>query len=120
MRRQFVHYLVAVSEAATVRNAERNRSMNPTMNTRGDAWTNHGSTTASRRQAVQGFGALTLAVLSLSRRRSSATAQEATPEGGDPLAQWAPGQTAPIIGVDLYYEVHGPADGPPVLLLHGG
>jgi pimeloyl-ACP methyl ester carboxylesterase len=94
--------------------------MNLTMNTRGDAWTNHGSTTASRRQAVQGLGALTLAVLSLSSRRSSAAAQEATPEGGDPLAQWAPGQTATINGAALYYEVHGDPNGQPVLLLHGG
>jgi pimeloyl-ACP methyl ester carboxylesterase len=93
--------------------------MNPTMNTRGDAWTNHGSTMASRRHAVQGLGALTLAVLSLSSRRSSAAAQESTPEGGGPLAQWGSGQTAPINGAELYYEVHGPADGQPVLLLHG-
>ena len=50
----------------------------------------------------------------------SAAAQEATPEGGDPLAEWAPGQTATINGADLYYEVHGDPDGQPVLLLHGG
>jgi pimeloyl-ACP methyl ester carboxylesterase len=120
MRRQFAHYLVAVSEAATARNAERNYSMNPTLNTRGNAWTTHRSTTVSRRQAVQGLGALTLAVLSLSSRRSSATAQEATPEGSDPLAQWGTGQTATINGADLYYEVHGDPNGQPVLLLHGG
>ncbi len=47
-------------------------------------------------------------------------AQEATPEGGDPLAEWAPGQTATINGADLYYEVHGDLNGQPVLLLHGG
>jgi pimeloyl-ACP methyl ester carboxylesterase len=92
--------------------------MNPTMNTRGDASTNHERTTASRRQAVQGLGALTLALLSLSRLRSTA-AQEATPEGSDPLATWAPGQMATIDGADLYYEVHGDPNGQPVLLLHG-
>jgi pimeloyl-ACP methyl ester carboxylesterase len=118
MRRRFAHHPVAVSEDATDRNAERNRSMNPTMNTRGDASTNHERTTASRRQAVQGLGALTLALLSLSRLRSTA-AQEATPEGSDPLATWAPGQMATINGADLYYEVHGDPNGQPVLLLHG-
>ena len=30
------------------------------------------------------------------------------------------GETATINGADLYYEVHGPADAQPVLLLHGG
>ena len=60
--------------------------MEPTMDIRCDEVTNHGRTAVSRRHAVQGLGALTLAVLSLSSRRSSAAAQESTPEGGDPLA----------------------------------
>src|SRR5215213_5121695 len=72
------------------------------------------------RRSVFGRSAALAATLSLSGRLLSAAAQEATPEGGDPLAEWGPGQTAPINGVDLYYEVHGPADGQPVLLLHGG
>jgi len=46
-------------------------------------------------------------------------AQVATPEGGDPLAEWAPGQTVTINGAALYYEVHGDPNGQPVLLLHG-
>jgi len=54
------------------------------------------------------------------RRLSSVAAQEATPESGDPLAEWAPGETATINGADLYYEVHGDPAGQPVLLLHGG
>ena len=61
-----------------------------------------------------------LAALGFSGCLSSFAAQEATPEGGDPLRQWAPGQTATINRAALYYEVHGPADGQPVLLLHGG
>jgi pimeloyl-ACP methyl ester carboxylesterase len=94
--------------------------MEPKMDTRGDVLTNHdGRTTVSRRQAVQGLGALTLAVLSLGGRLRFAAAQEATPGGGDPLAEWAPGQTATINGADLYYEVHGDPNGQLVLLLHG-
>jgi pimeloyl-ACP methyl ester carboxylesterase len=50
--------------------------------------------------------------------RFLAVAQEATP-ASDPLAQWTAGQTATINGAALYYEVHGPADAQPVLLLHG-
>jgi pimeloyl-ACP methyl ester carboxylesterase len=68
---------------------------------------------------MQGLGALTLALLSLGSRLRSAAAQEATPEVGDPLAHWAPGQTATINGAALYYEVHGDPNGQPVLLLHG-
>src|SRR5215207_45398 len=72
------------------------------------------------RRSVLGRTAVLAAVVSFGSRLSSATAQEATPEGGDPLAQWAPGQTATINGADLYYEVHGDPNGQPVLLLHGG
>ena len=61
-----------------------------------------------------------LAVLDFGGRLRFAAAQEVTPERGDPLAQWAPGQTATINGAALYYEVHGPVDSEPVLLLHGG
>jgi pimeloyl-ACP methyl ester carboxylesterase len=61
-----------------------------------------------------------LAALDFGGRLQFAAAQEATPEGGDPLRQWAPGQTATINRAAFYYEVHGPADGQPVLLLHGG
>src|SRR5215207_3128923 len=72
------------------------------------------------RRSVLGRTAVLAAVLSFGSRLSSATAQEATPEGGDPLAEWAPGQTATINGAVLYYEVHGDPNGQPVLLLHGG
>lgn len=71
------------------------------------------------RRSVLGRTAVLAATLSLGGRLSSATAQEATPEGGDPLAEWAPGQTATINGADLYYEAHGPVEGQPALLLHG-
>jgi len=71
----------------------------------------------NRRNVLGGTAAL--AALSFGSRLSPAAAQEATPGGGDPLAEWASGQTATINGADLYYEVHGPADGPPVLLMHG-
>lgn len=27
---------------------------------------------------------------------------------------------APVNGIDMYYEVHGPRDGVPLVLLHGG
>jgi len=45
----------------------------------------------------------------------------ATPAASPAAANAASaGQTATINGVETYYEVQGPADGPPVLLLHGG
>lgn len=94
--------------------------MEPTMDPRCDVVITDGRTTASRRHAVYGLGALTLALLSLGGRLPSAAAREGTPEGGDPLAQWAPGQTATINGAALYYEVQGNPNGQPVLLLHGG
>ena len=72
----------------------------------------------NRRNVLGGTAAL--AALSFGSRLSPAAAQEATPEGGDPLAEWASGQTATINGADLYYEVHGDPNGQPVLLLHGG
>jgi len=75
--------------------------------------------TKFNRRSVLGRSAALVAALGLGGRLSSVAAQEATPEGGDPLAQWAPGQTTTINGAALYYEVHGPADGQPVLLLHG-
>jgi pimeloyl-ACP methyl ester carboxylesterase len=71
------------------------------------------------RRSVLGRTAVLAAVLSFGSRLSSAAAQEATPESGDPLAEWAPGETATINGAALYYEVHGDPNGQPVLLLHG-
>ena len=51
-------------------------------------------------------------------RLDRAAAQEATPcTAATPRTE---GQTATVNGADLYYEVQGPADGHPVLLLHGG
>ena len=102
--------------------------MDPTMDIRCDAVINHGSMVVSRRQAVHGLAALTLAALSLGGRLPAAAAQEATPEGATPvasqppdwLATWALGQTATINGAELYYEEHGDPNGQPVLLLHGG
>jgi pimeloyl-ACP methyl ester carboxylesterase len=82
-------------------------------------------TRVDRRRVLQGVSG-TIA-LGLSSRLRFATAQEATPEGGTPvatqptdwLAEWAPGQTATINGAALYYEIHGNPNGQPVLLLHG-
>jgi pimeloyl-ACP methyl ester carboxylesterase len=93
--------------------------MDPKIDTRCDVLTNHGRTMVSRRQAVHGLGALSLALLNLGGHLRSAAAQEATPDGGDPLAEWAPGQTATINGAALYYEVHGAPNDQTVLLLHG-
>jgi pimeloyl-ACP methyl ester carboxylesterase len=71
------------------------------------------------RRSVFGRSAALAATLSFGGRLLSAAAEEATPEAGDPLAEWAPGQTATINGADLYYEVHGDPAGQSVLLLHG-
>lgn len=82
---------------------------------------NHRGLLPSRltRRRVLGRSAALVATLGLGRR-SSAAAQAATPAGGDPLRHWAPGQTATIDRAAFYYEVHGPVDGQPVLLLHDG
>jgi pimeloyl-ACP methyl ester carboxylesterase len=69
----------------------------------------------NRRAALRSAGAIA-AVLGLGGRIGRTTAQDATPQ-----PSLAPvGQTATINGAALYYEVIGPADGQPVLLLHGG
>jgi len=70
--------------------------------------------TVSRRTALAGFGAGALG-LALAPRGLSAAAQEATPVA-TPTAE---GEFATVNGAELYYEVHGPADAQPVLLLHG-
>ena len=82
---------------------------------------NHPSLSVSRlnRRSVLSRTAA-LAALGLGGRLLSVAAQEATPESGDPLAEWAPGETATINGADLYYEVQGDPASQPVLLLHGG
>jgi pimeloyl-ACP methyl ester carboxylesterase len=80
--------------------------------------TSNTSQTVSRRTALAGLGAGGLG-LALGGRLTHAAALEATPcvpEATPPA--W--GQTATINGAELYYEVHGPAAGQPVLLLHGG
>ena len=70
------------------------------------------------RRAALGRVAAVGAALGLGSRLGRATAQEATP--GSSATPTAEGQTAHINGAELYYEVHGPAAGQPVLLLHGG
>jgi pimeloyl-ACP methyl ester carboxylesterase len=73
----------------------------------------------NRRAALGGVGAAAVA-FSLGHL-DRATAQDATPAAMIAAASpTAEGQTAAINGADLYYEVHGPADGQPALLLHGG
>lgn len=79
--------------------------------------TSHSTTPVSRRAALAGLGAGALG-LALATRHHTAFAQDATPAA--PAASPAvAGQTVPINGAELYYEVHGPADAQPVLLLHG-
>src|SRR4051812_25889241 len=87
------------------------------------------STLTLNRRRVLGHTAAFAGTLGLGVTFASAAAQEATPEAatvtgtptaGDPLAEWAPGQTATINGAALYYEDHGDPAGHPVLLLHGG
>jgi len=70
----------------------------------------------SRRTALAGASALGL-TLAFAPRAHHVIAQEATP--ASPPATTVEGQTVTVNGADLYYEVHGPAAGQPVLLLHG-
>jgi pimeloyl-ACP methyl ester carboxylesterase len=73
----------------------------------------------SRRTALAGLGAGALAAtLGLGGHVGRVAAQEATPsaQAATPTAE---GEFATVNGAELYYEVHGPAAGPPVLLLHG-
>jgi pimeloyl-ACP methyl ester carboxylesterase len=80
----------------------------------------------SRRAALGRAGALA-AALGLGGPLARAVAQDATPatpaatpaSATPPATPTAEGQTATVNGADLYYEVHGPAAGQPVLLLHG-
>jgi pimeloyl-ACP methyl ester carboxylesterase len=72
----------------------------------------------SRRSAL-GRAAAVAAALGIGGRLDRAAAQEATPCGPTSWPR-SGGRTTPVNGADLYYEVHGPADGHPVLLLHGG
>ena len=79
------------------------------------------SSSVTRRTALAGLGAGSLslaATLGLGSRLGHVAAQESIP--CSPATPTAWGQTATINGADLYYEIHGPADGHPVLLLHGG
>ena len=71
----------------------------------------------SRRAALAGLGAIGLGLV-FTPNRNEVIAQQATP-GSKAATPTAEGQMAPINGADLYYEVHGAADGAPVLLLHG-
>jgi len=70
----------------------------------------------SRRTVLAGLGAAGVS-LAFAPMAQQAIAQEATP--GSIATPTTEGQLAPINGADLYYEVHGEADGEPVLLLHG-
>ena len=71
----------------------------------------------TRRTTLRSVGVV-VAVLGLGRRLGHTSAQEATP-GSAAATPMADGEFVTINGADLYYEVHGPDDGPPVLLLHG-
>ncbi len=61
------------------------------------------------------FVGIALALVGLMTFATPVAAQPATPAS----SAAGEGQTANINGVDLYYEVHGDPDNPPVLLLHG-
>src|SRR5262245_45206241 len=43
----------------------------------------------------------------------------AAPEGSPPMTPIEAGH-APVNGIRMYYEIHGPASGVPLVLLHGG
>ena len=74
----------------------------------------------NRRAALGGAGAAA-AILGLGSHIGRTTAQEVTPAAMAVVATpTAEGQIGAINGADLYYELHGPAEGQPVLLLHGG
>jgi pimeloyl-ACP methyl ester carboxylesterase len=74
---------------------------------------------ALNRRRLLGRTVAIAAALGLGGRLPAVAAQEATPAGGEWLAQWEPGQKATINGAVLYYEEHGDPAGQPVLLLHG-
>ncbi|MFM9108163.1 MAG: alpha/beta fold hydrolase [Chloroflexota bacterium] len=80
-------------------------------------------TVISRRAALGTLAALAAA----SVVPAAVRAQDATPEPVAPPQTMLPaqpegqaGQTVTINGADIYYEEYGKADGPAVLLLHGG
>ena len=74
----------------------------------------------NRRAALGSVGVIA-AVLGLGSHVGRTTAQDATPAAMTAaVSPTAEGQIAAINGADLYYDVHGPDDGQPVLLLHGG
>lgn len=79
--------------------------------------THHTHHSLSRRAVVTGLGVGGLG-LALGGRFDRAAAQQAAPttQATPPSAE---GQTATINGANLYYEILGPDDGHPVLLLHG-
>lgn len=89
----------------------------------GDGVTGQLATSSSRRRVVQAFGALGLGAIGatgLTRAVGKATPRWAVAPATPVATPPAEGQTATINGADLYYEVHGKPDDPPVLMLHGG
>lgn len=74
-----------------------------------------------RRAFVATVGAAGVSLLGPSLATAQADPESATgtPEGSDMETTAATTGYAPVNGLDMYYEIHGPESGKPLVLLHG-